>query len=387
MKQMGICLLVGSLFFVGMIPFWGEGRAAEKGEYLLMGEVKEGWKTFNQKKCSQCHSIWGEGGKGGPDLGTLPDIYVSQSQLSALMWNHGPEMWGRMTARKIPILKIDKKEMSDLFAFLYFIRYMDEPGNPQRGKQLMEAKSCGTCHTIKEGTQGDLSRWGMYANPILWAQMMWNHAPQMEQEMKKKGIPRVEFKGNEMVDLIAYIRNANPKTERVYLSPGDPRAGEKLFSQKGCAQCHTPKGELDLSKKKDFPRTLAQLAGMMWNHSYEMWKRMEEKGIPRPSLSPQEMADATAYLFATRYFDEAGDPNQGKTVFVRNQCNLCHTKGTKGRDLSDLKGTMSPIMMAQTMWNHGPKMLEKMRQAKVSWQKIDGKEMVGLMEYLNRGMP
>jgi hypothetical protein len=28
-----------------------------------------------------------------------------------------------------------------------------------------------------------------------------------------------------------------------------------------------------------------------------------------------------------------------------------------------------------------------LRKAKVPWQKIDGKEMVDLMEYLNRGMP
>jgi hypothetical protein len=43
--------------------------------------------------------------------------------------------------------------------------------------------------------------------------------------------------------------------------------------------------------------------------------------------------------------------------------------------------------MAQMMWNHGPNMLEGMRKAKVPWQKIDGKEMVDLMEYFNRGMP
>ena len=213
----------------------------------------------------------------------------------------------------------------------------------------MEAKSCNICHTIKERTQGDLSRWSMYVNPILWAQMMWNHAPQMEQEMKNKGIARVNFMGKEMVDLIAYIRDTNPEAERVYLSPGDPRAGEKLFSQKGCVRCHTPKGELDLSKKKDFPRALAQLAGIMWNHSYDMWKRMVETGIPRPSLSPQEMADVIAYLFASRYFDEPGDPGRGKNVFVKKQCNLCHAKGTKAPDLSSLKGHLSPIMMAQSL--------------------------------------
>ena len=114
---------------------------------------------------------------------------------------------------------------------------------------------------------------------------------------------------------------------------------------------------------------------------------MAEKGITRQDLSPTEMADLTAYLFSTRYFDEPGDPERGKAVFSKKQCNLCHGKGTKTGNLSTLKGQISPIFMAQTMWNHGPEMLEKMTKAKMVWQKIDGKEMVDLMEYLNRGMP
>ncbi len=378
----GLLLLSGNWIFLNQVV-----GAEKKGEYILPGDIKEGWKVFYQKECSRCHSIWGEGGKGGSDLGTLPQAYVSQAQLAALMWNHSPEMWGRMEARKIPILKIDKKEMADLFAFLYFIRYMDEPGDSQKGKKLLETKECMKCHSVREGMAGDLSRWGMYTNPIVWAQMMWNHSPQMEQEMRKKGLPWVEFKGNEMVDLIAYIRSMSPKKEKVFLEPGDPKTGERLFTEKGCLRCHGPGAEVDLARKKDFPRTLGQLAGMMWNHSHEMWKRMEEKGIRRENLSPQEMADLVAYLFSTRYFDEPGDVERGKAIFVKKQCNLCHGKAPKKLGLSGLKGQISPIFMAEAMWNHGPEMLEKMRKAKVPWQKIDGKEMVDLMEYLNRGMP
>jgi cytochrome c2 len=277
--------------------------------------------------------------------------------------------------------------MADLIAFLYFIRYMDEPGDPRKGRSVMETKGCMKCHSLKEGARGDLSRWGMYTNPILWAQMMWTHGPQMEAEMKKIGIPPVEFKGNEMVDLIAYVRSVSAKVEKVYLSPGDPKTGERLFAQKGCVQCHSPGGNLDLTKKKDFPRTLAHLAGMMWNHSHQMWRGMKEKGIHLPSLSPQEMSDMTAYLFSTHYFDEPGDSEKGKTVFVKKQCQSCHGKGTRMVSLADLKGKISPIYMAQTMWNHGPQMLERMRQARVTWQKIEGPEMVDLMEYLNRGTP
>jgi mono/diheme cytochrome c family protein len=382
MKGMRVWIMMGLLGLSLSLGSWSRSDASEKaGGYLLPGAVKEGWRVFMTKKCGACHSIWGEGGKGGPDLGTLPASYVSQSQLAALLWNHSPEMWGRMSAKRIPLEKIDTKEMADLFAFLYFIRYMDEPGDPGKGKRLVQSKSCTRCHD-----QDDFNRWGRYANPILWSQMMWNHAPQMGQAMMEKQVPRVEFQGSEMVDLIAYVRSLNPKAEKVYLSPGDPVEGAHLFSAKECVKCHPPGGSLDLTQRKDFPRTLAQLAGLMWNHSYEMWKRMEEKGIRRHTLSPQEMADITAYLFATRYFDAPGDPGQGKAVFLKKRCNLCHGKG-KTPDLSGLKGKISPILMAQVMWNHGPQMLDEMRKAKVPWQRIDGKEMADLMEYLNRGMP
>lgn len=365
-----------------------QGRGAEKrGGYIVLGDVKEGWKIFAQKRCNSCHSIWGEGGKGGPDLGNLPESFVSQSQLAALIWNHWPEMYGRMSAQKIPFQKMDKKEMADLFALLYFIRYVDEPGDPKKGRILMETRGCIQCHSIKEGAKGDLSRWGMYVNPILWAQMMWNHTPQMEQGMREKGLSRVEFKGNEMVDLIAYVRSLSPAAEKVNLSPGDPPSGERLFSRKGCAQCHTPTGKLDLSKKKEFPATIAQLAGMMWNHSPEMWKGMQERGMDRPTLSAQEMSDLVAYLFSTRFFDEPGDSSRGKAVFIKKRCDLCHAKGGNAPSLSVLKGQVSPILMAQTLWNHGPQMLEEMMKARVSWQRIDEKEMVDLMEHLNRGMP
>jgi cytochrome c2 len=327
MKRMEILCLTVLLLFVAVPKAF---EAEKKGEYPLPGDVKEGWRVFAQKKCGECHAIWGEGGKGGPDLGTLPQTYVSQTQLAALMWNHGPEMWGRMAMKKIPLEKMTMKEMADLFAFLYFIRYMDEPGDPQKGKALME-RACGKCHVPGKS---DLSRWAMYANPILWAQMMWNHSAQMEREMSARGIHHFEFEGNEMVDLIAYIRSLNPGAEKIYLSPGDPKNGDRLFVQKGCVQCHVPKSEYDLSGRGDFPRTLAQLAGAMWNHSEEMRREMERRGIRFPNLSSQEMADLVAHLFSTRYFDQPGNAEKGKTVFVKKYCSSCHVKGAKTGDLS-----------------------------------------------------
>ena len=106
MRRIGIWFFLGFLFLSGnWIPCNQAAGAEKKGEYLLLGDIKEGWKVFYQKGCSQCHSIWGEGGKGGPDLGTLPQAYVSQAQLAALMWNHSPRNVGADGGKKNPHLQ------------------------------------------------------------------------------------------------------------------------------------------------------------------------------------------------------------------------------------------------------------------------------------------
>jgi len=344
--------------------------------YLLPGDAKEGWRVFFTKNCIKCHGVWGEGGKEAPDLSQVPVVSVT----------------GGISSEKI-----DRTEMADLIAFLYFVRYMDQPGDPLKGEKILAAKGCTRCHALKGeggGLGADLSRWGMYINPILWAQMMWNHSPQMKEAMEKRGLPWTEFKEDEMTDLIAYIRSVSPKAAKVYLSPGDPQAGKALFSEKGCKSCHSVTGEKnklgpDLGRREAFPRTLVQVAGLMWNHSPQMWERIKGTGIEHLSLSAQEITDLIAYLFSVRYFDEPGDIQRGKKVFGEKQCISCHDirKGRRPEKLAleKYKGHISPIMMAQVMWNHGPEMVGQMKARQLTWHEITGNEMVDLMEYLNAG--
>jgi cytochrome c551/c552 len=387
MKRFAFCGLVVVAVVLWLLCWTNRPEGAEMTRYLLPGDVKEGWKVFNEKKCSQCHSIWGEGAKEGPDLGPLPESYTGPTELVALLWNHLPGMVGKMTAKGIRPPSMDEKETANLFAFLYFIRYMDEPGNPEKGKALLRSKGCVQCHRVSGKAREDLRRWETVTNPIAWAQMMWNHAGPMQDEMKKREISRVEFKANEMVDLIAYIRSLGSGVQKMYLAPGDPEQGKALFTRKNCFQCHQPGADLDIRKKKYFPRTVANMAGTMWNHSAGMGKEMEERGIERPEVSAQEMSDLVAYLFSVRYFDEPGDADQGKIVFAKKRCSNCHAKGSRMPDLSRLKGQVSPIQMAQKLWDHGPQMVSKMKSANVPWQKFYGREMADLIEYLNRGMP
>lgn len=389
-----------SIIFIILICFFISAYGFCESNYLLPGDSKSGGEVFFEKGCIKCHSVLGEGGKTAPDIGKTPTAHLSAAQIAGIMWNHAPQMWEKMREEGMGVPGVNEKEMADLFSFLYSIRYFDEPGDPVKGKEVLISKGCIKCHSIR-GEENkdvpDLGKWARYVNPVHWAQVMWNHSPNMREAMEGKGLKWPEFKDNEMVDLLAYIREVNPShKEVVYLPAADPKAGKKLFTDKGCVRCHAiygegGKGGPDLGKREYLPRTLTQLAGLMWNHSPRMWEEMKKENMEHPQFSSSEMADLVAYLYSVRYFDEPGDAGAGEKVLKDKGCAVCHFKGSGkegvslgAQDLTKWKGLVSPIMMAYTMWNHGPEMLKKMKEKGINWPEFKGKEMIDLMEYLNK---
>jgi len=364
-----------------------------EGFFMIPGDAKAGMKTFFDKGCIRCHAVMGEGGNTAPDLARAPAGHLTAAELVAAMWNHAPQMWERMQQEKADPPVFAASEMANLFAFLYSVRSMDEPGNAERGRQLLYEKRCLECHTVAgQGVTGapDLRRWASYRNPVSWIQAMWNHAPAMQVLMEARGLPWPEFRGTDVGDLIAYIRTLAPNPRRhVYLQPSNPEVGRSLFRAKGCATCHrvrggAVRGELSLGTRS-LPRTLGQLAASMWNHSPTMWASMQAQEIPRPQFSNKEMADLISYLFAERYFEVDGSPVRGGRVFEVKGCSYCHVPGSQGPILAAWAGRVSPIALATAMWNHGPVMLERMREQQMPWPMFRPGEMVDLMEFLNRG--
>ncbi len=365
------------------------------GAYFIPGDPKAGMQIFFTKGCARCHSVLGEGGKAAPDLARAPAGHLSAAELVAAMWNHAPPMWEKMRLQNLSLPTFTEAEMSNLFAFLYSVRSMDEKGDPERGRQLLLEKRCLECHGVagRGGRRApDLREWASYRNPVSWIEAMWNHGPAMQALMRERGVPWPEFRGNDVADLIAYIRVQTANSRRhVYLEPADPALGRALFQKKGCANCHSLRGRGGSSAPdlgtRSLPRTLGQLAGLMWNHSPAMWARMKTQQIPRPQFSPKEMADLIAYLFAERYFESSGNPVRGARVFEVKGCVSCHGEGGAGPALSSWQGRVTPMALATVMWNHGPVMLERMRQQRMPWPLFRPGEMVDLMELLNRGVP
>ena len=99
------------------------------------------------------------------------------------------------------------KEMGDLIAYLYAVRYFDEPGDPAAGKRVFAVKGCGRCHLRGESgaSAPDLRRWSGHISPVMMARAVWNHGSAMAEKIREVGFVWPEFTGREMADLIAYL--------------------------------------------------------------------------------------------------------------------------------------------------------------------------------------
>ena len=175
-----ICGGIIFLLFIGSIAF---------GQ-LLPEDPAKGARLFVSKGCIKCHALKGEGGKIGPDFGRI-DLGDTQLDLAGKMWNHIPSMIMGMERVKMIKPNLTGKEFADLSAYLYFIKFFDEAGNPTRGRYVFNEKGCNLCHPLsgkgKAGEQG-LNEFPQNISPIFLSQAIWNHGPDMIAQMVKLGI-------------------------------------------------------------------------------------------------------------------------------------------------------------------------------------------------------
>ena len=130
------------------------------------------------------------------------------------------------------------------------------------------------------------------------------------------------------------------------------------------------------------------MASMMWNHAPTMWSAMSKMGIVRSTLTPEQSANLFAYFVSARYFEKPGDAGRGKQAFTAHHCAECHggagSNGappvTKWDSLSD------PVVLAEQMWNHGPKMRQAFAAKKIAWGDLTAQELTDMLVYL-RNLP
>jgi cytochrome c2 len=176
--------------------------------YLSPGNPNDGESVFREKGCIACHASHGEGGDIGPSLDQV-DLSGGVTDIAAMMWNHAEEMQMAMGEEHISWPTFEGKEMADLIAYLYFVNFIDPPGDPEKGERLFEEKKCIVCHSIDGvgGTAGpDLARKEGLDSSAAILGRMFNHAQKMSETVLSKGETWPVLSGPQMRDIFSYLR-------------------------------------------------------------------------------------------------------------------------------------------------------------------------------------
>lgn len=343
-------------------------QGVQSKEQTLPQNPLNGRLVLENKGCINCHSVNGYGGKTAPDFGRH-NFIGSEYDLISNMWDHSPEMFKQMDAKNTAKQELSSEDFRSLRYFLNYLRYLGNSGNVTKGKELFAKMKCNECHSIDQVSPHmiSLNKMGIYASPVYLAQVMWNHAAKMQKMQKQSGIKVPLFKGDEFSDLSSYIQsvNSNGKKEKIYMSPGNPLKGEKLFKSKKCFYCHEQSHIGPDLTKYNFNKSVTEIAGMMWNHSSSMQSEMTKNKIVYPVFKNDEMANLISYLYFRNQAQVKGSAEEGKKLFLQKGCISCHSKGNSynAPAVSSIGPFHNSDSFFSDLWNHLP-LMEKGLYAK-----------------------
>jgi mono/diheme cytochrome c family protein len=287
-------------------------------------------------------------------------------------------MWATMKKYGINKGQMPVESAADLFAYFVSAHYFEKPGDAARGKAAFQAKHCTECHGVSDSKAAGappVAKWESLGDPIILAQQMWNHGAKMRAAYSDRKLTWTPLTAQELTDMLVYLQNL-PETrglaQNFQFLP--TQTGEQLFQSKGCSGCHVGKLALETRLRN---QTLTQIVVDMWNHQPSMKN-------PPPVFSQEEMNQLLEYVWARQYFRGDGNAARGKNVFAAKSCAGCHNDPSSGAPpLGKGKDGYSDISMVSVLWDHGPQMLDRMKQRKVAWPRFTASEMADLIAFLN----
>lgn len=176
----------------------------------LQGDAERGRSVFSVKQCVRCHAAGGEKLVGPPveQLKRPQGAY----ELAGRLWNHAPAMFATLRQEGYAWPEIGAAEMADLMAYLQANPARDAAPDLFRGQTLLLRKGCLKCHGFRG--EGGLVAVELtqprpaYGSAILWTAAIWSHAPRMAEEAKRMGVLYPRFSGEEMGNLVGFLRSA-----------------------------------------------------------------------------------------------------------------------------------------------------------------------------------
>lgn len=354
--------------------------------FLLIGAPKmwgidadRGAQFLRDENCLNCHSVRGEGGHTAPDLGRRLAANYTPAALASVVWNHMPAMSPAMVARGVPPPRITDRDAEGLFAYLYSLHFFDNPGEPQRGKQVFAKKNCSACHSMKapgNGPGAPVPAWKPVEDPLALVQEMWNHSSAMKNALAQRSKPWVTMSGQELADLTAYVQSlqgpAGPEEAAGHLALPEPILGKPLFDS-NCRQCH---GQIVSLQDRLSNKTLMEIAAGMWNHLPRM--------LPLPMVAPEDMRKVIAYVWQLQYLGPSGNVGRGTRVFKQKGCAACHSDPATGASRTGRgEKVYTPFSMISLAWDHGVPMLQEMKQKGMEWPQLSPGDISDLVAFIN----
>jgi mono/diheme cytochrome c family protein len=378
---------VAAAFFFVWVP-------CSFGQTIPENPVKGG-QLFASKGCAHCHPLRGEQGKIGPDL-SRKDLGDTRLNLAARIWNHTPSMMAEMESMGITKPTLTGEDFADISAYLYFLGFLDEPGNSTQGRYVYAEKGCHFCHPpAGRGTGGasGLDRFPQNISPTFLSRAIWDHCLDMIVRMVEIGLKWPTFRGREMADLLQYIRtHAKGPEEPAFASPGDPKQGKQIFFSKGCTQCHSIRGEgaksgIDLTRTaSEYYTSLTGIASIMWNKGPAVLVRIAQTQCGIPRFTSQEMADLLSYLYFLRFVDEPGNKARGERLFSEIGCGQCHGPDRNSGKLMFINlskyEAASEMEIVAGMWNHSTQIQKAVGEQNMTWPRFREGEMADLLEFV-----
>jgi len=182
--------------------------ATDSGPRAFRGDAERGWRVF-QSRCIQCHSVRGQGGNLGPELGPDRDLPPSTSRLASVMWNHAPAMLKLANQRGVPPPILQGDQMSDLVVFLSSLRFVEPAGSPLLGERLFAERGCARCHGAKaEGSTAPALRFGGDAyTTVSFTAALWKHGPRMQDRAEEMGFAWPSLQPTDIGDLVSFLND------------------------------------------------------------------------------------------------------------------------------------------------------------------------------------
>jgi mono/diheme cytochrome c family protein len=181
-------------------------------EMVVPGDPGKGRALFGSKGCANCHQPGSAKSNLGTDLASSGPA-GSVNSLVARLWAHYPRMSQSIAISGIAYPKISIEEMEHLISYVFWVKASGLAGNPENGQVLYRSKECASCHSKSDGhdaTAPSLRSSTATTSPYALLSAIWNHGPAMEARLSASKISWPTLNGEEMRDLVAYLRGSSP---------------------------------------------------------------------------------------------------------------------------------------------------------------------------------